>query len=391
MLGGHSLSWSLIDSSVTPIGTHDSNNNPLDHTIDIANNDLSSSASAIIKNQSAKTNLIIQDESVGQREKEREKENAIETDPDDCAAGVGVGIGVEEGLSSESNNSKTTTTTATLNSNNSNNNNIKTRASPVVVSLPKISLPTIINIKSEPDSPGITEVGIFPLPTVPTLPPAPPSNSSNNSAATSAPQHSQQQQPTSVPPRTSPPVLSINVVTQQSHTQSHSSQPAAAAVTIGPTANNNNSTSTNSNSNQQSVTMMDYHHSPVLGGGGGHHSPAIGGGIAGQTILSATGNHLATISPNVSVVTVASSSPSSDPKDCIEEQCPVCGDRVSGYHYGLLTCESCKGFFKRTVQNKKVYTCVAERNCHIDKSQRKRCPYCRFQKCLEVGMKLEGK
>lgn len=93
---------------------------------------------------------------------------------------------------------------------------------------------------------------------------------------------------------------------------------------------------------------------------------------------------------NVAVVTAASSSPSSDPKECIEEMCPVCGDRVSGYHYGLLTCESCKGFFKRTVQNKKIYTCVADKKCHIDKSQRKRCPYCRFQKCLDVGMKLEG-
>lgn len=79
-----------------------------------------------------------------------------------------------------------------------------------------------------------------------------------------------------------------------------------------------------------------------------------------------------------------------DMKYYFEELCPVCGDKVSGYHYGLLTCESCKGFFKRTVQNKKVYTCVAERQCHIDKTQRKRCPYCRFQKCLEVGMKLEG-
>ena len=79
-----------------------------------------------------------------------------------------------------------------------------------------------------------------------------------------------------------------------------------------------------------------------------------------------------------------------DTKEGIEELCPVCGDKVSGYHYGLLTCESCKGFFKRTVQNKKVYTCVADRNCHIDKSQRKRCPFCRFQKCLDVGMKLEG-
>lgn len=79
-----------------------------------------------------------------------------------------------------------------------------------------------------------------------------------------------------------------------------------------------------------------------------------------------------------------------DTKEGIEELCPVCGDKVSGYHYGLLTCESCKGFFKRTVQNKKVYTCVADRSCQIDKTQRKRCPYCRFQKCLDVGMKLEA-
>lgn len=88
---------------------------------------------------------------------------------------------------------------------------------------------------------------------------------------------------------------------------------------------------------------------------------------------------------------VARTGDSTDTKFGIEELCPVCGDKVSGYHYGLLTCESCKGFFKRTVQNKKVYTCVADRSCHIDKTQRKRCPYCRFQKCLDVGMKLEGK
>ena len=30
---------------------------------------------------------------------------------------------------------------------------------------------------------------------------------------------------------------------------------------------------------------------------------------------------------------------------------------LSGYHYGIFTCESCKGFFKRTVQNKKKYFC----------------------------------
>ncbi|UMM42666.1 hypothetical protein L5515_018403 [Caenorhabditis briggsae] len=72
------------------------------------------------------------------------------------------------------------------------------------------------------------------------------------------------------------------------------------------------------------------------------------------------------------------------------EQCPVCGDRVSGYHYGLLTCESCKGFFKRTVQNKKQYQCSADANCHVDRTCRKRCPSCRFQKCLTMGMKMEA-
>lgn len=125
------------------------------------------------------------------------------------------------------------------------------------------------------------------------------------------------------------------------------------------------------------------------------------------------------------------------------EPCPVCGDKVSGYHYGLLTCESCKGFFKRTVQNKKVrqsvsqsslssissvsqvspdshpnlsaifvcpdshpnlsaisvsqishyfqhYQCSGDKRCPVDKSCRKRCQHCRFQKCIEVGMKIEG-
>lgn len=50
-----------------------------------------------------------------------------------------------------------------------------------------------------------------------------------------------------------------------------------------------------------------------------------------------------------------------------------------------------QGFFKRTVQNNKHYTCTESQNCKIDKTQRKRCPYCRFQKCLTVGMRLEGR
>ncbi|CAJ0583518.1 unnamed protein product, partial [Mesorhabditis spiculigera] len=71
----------------------------------------------------------------------------------------------------------------------------------------------------------------------------------------------------------------------------------------------------------------------------------------------------------------------------LDEACPVCGDKVSGYHYGLLTCESCKGFFKRTVQNKKQYQCSAEQNCTVDKTCRKRCPCCRYKKCIEQAVR----
>ena len=30
--------------------------------------------------------------------------------------------------------------------------------------------------------------------------------------------------------------------------------------------------------------------------------------------------------------------------------CNICEDKATGLHYGIITCEGCKGFFKRTVQ-----------------------------------------
>lgn len=74
----------------------------------------------------------------------------------------------------------------------------------------------------------------------------------------------------------------------------------------------------------------------------------------------------------------------------INSPCPICGDKISGFHYGIFSCESCKGFFKRTVQNKKNYVCLRGSQCPVSIGTRKKCPACRFDKCLKMGMKLEA-
>ncbi|KAK6471250.1 nuclear receptor subfamily 4 group A member 1 isoform X1 [Huso huso] len=72
-----------------------------------------------------------------------------------------------------------------------------------------------------------------------------------------------------------------------------------------------------------------------------------------------------------------------------EGLCAVCGDHASCQHYGVRTCEGCKGFFKRTVQKNAKYVCLANKDCPVDKRRRNRCQFCRFQKCLNVGMVKE--
>lgn len=69
--------------------------------------------------------------------------------------------------------------------------------------------------------------------------------------------------------------------------------------------------------------------------------------------------------------------------------CAVCGDNAACQHYGVRTCEGCKGFFKRTVQKGSKYVCLANKDCPVDKRRRNRCQFCRFQKCLSVGMVKE--
>uniref|UniRef100_A0A3B4BIK6 Peroxisome proliferator-activated receptor alpha n=1 Tax=Periophthalmus magnuspinnatus TaxID=409849 RepID=A0A3B4BIK6_9GOBI len=65
--------------------------------------------------------------------------------------------------------------------------------------------------------------------------------------------------------------------------------------------------------------------------------------------------------------------------------CRVCSDKASGFHYGVHACEGCKGFFRRTIRLKLEYD-KCELNCKIQKKNRNKCQFCRFNKCLSVGM-----
>uniref|UniRef100_A0A8C7DPF3 Nuclear receptor subfamily 2 group C member 1 n=1 Tax=Oncorhynchus kisutch TaxID=8019 RepID=A0A8C7DPF3_ONCKI len=74
----------------------------------------------------------------------------------------------------------------------------------------------------------------------------------------------------------------------------------------------------------------------------------------------------------------------------VVEYCVVCGDKASGRHYGAVSCEGCKGFFKRSIRKNLVYTCRGSGECVINKHHRNRCQYCRLQRCMVLGMKQDS-
>ncbi|OWK05465.1 hypothetical protein Celaphus_00002148, partial [Cervus elaphus hippelaphus] len=60
-----------------------------------------------------------------------------------------------------------------------------------------------------------------------------------------------------------------------------------------------------------------------------------------------------------------------------EEHCVICGDKTSGYHYNALTCEGCKGFFRR---RNAVYNCKNGGHCEVDMYMETKCQECRLKK-----------
>ncbi|XP_070577170.1 uncharacterized protein [Ptychodera flava] len=73
--------------------------------------------------------------------------------------------------------------------------------------------------------------------------------------------------------------------------------------------------------------------------------------------------------------------------------CRVCCDVSSGIHFGVYTCEGCKGFFRRSSNSGDHvnYKCQGNRDCEITPTTRNLCRYCRYNKCLNEGMSRDSK
>ncbi|KAF7232783.1 hypothetical protein EG68_10396 [Paragonimus skrjabini miyazakii] len=121
------------------------------------------------------------------------------------------------------------------------------------------------------------------------------------------------------------------------------------------------------------------------------HFSAGGSGTSGAASqlppgLRPTGRSTSISSGSSSGVSMSSSSGT----NTICYTCAVCNDQAFGKHYGVFSCEGCKGFFKRTVRRELVYTCREKQCCPMDKRLRNRCQYCRYHKCVQVGMRREA-
>ncbi|ULT84364.1 hypothetical protein L3Y34_013203 [Caenorhabditis briggsae] len=69
--------------------------------------------------------------------------------------------------------------------------------------------------------------------------------------------------------------------------------------------------------------------------------------------------------------------------------CRVCGDKAFSYNFNVITCESCKAFFRRNANKEKEIRCPFNEQCEINMVSRRFCQRCRLTKCFSVGMKKE--
>ncbi|GIY69899.1 probable nuclear hormone receptor HR3, partial [Caerostris extrusa] len=70
--------------------------------------------------------------------------------------------------------------------------------------------------------------------------------------------------------------------------------------------------------------------------------------------------------------------------------CKVCGDKSSGVHYGVITCEGCKGFFRRSQSSVVNYQCPRQKNCVVRSSQPEQVPILSLTKMPRFRMSRDA-
>jgi hypothetical protein len=75
--------------------------------------------------------------------------------------------------------------------------------------------------------------------------------------------------------------------------------------------------------------------------------------------------------------------------------CPICGEvseQPHQIHYGGVACFSCRAFFRRAHQKTRdpKFVCKKGGNCEVTVKNRRKCQKCRYDLCVNAGMRPEA-
>ncbi|CAF3837777.1 unnamed protein product [Rotaria sordida] len=71
-------------------------------------------------------------------------------------------------------------------------------------------------------------------------------------------------------------------------------------------------------------------------------------------------------------------------------KCKICGVPARHSHFGVISCDSCKMFFKRNAKHElELLKCHYDGHCEININNRRICSYCRLVKCFKSGMQVK--
>ncbi|CAF0800581.1 unnamed protein product [Adineta steineri] len=78
-------------------------------------------------------------------------------------------------------------------------------------------------------------------------------------------------------------------------------------------------------------------------------------------------------------------------KKSLDLDCAICGDHAIGFNYDVLSCASCKAFFRRNANqpSEKIRCLTGHGKCIVAHDSLRKCPRCRLDRCLNAGMRKD--